>query len=70
MLICLITPSVRVIAGNIPTIGIPYAFIFALGVIVAIAMASITGGNESNISLLTLFANCQKLRKTVVRRQR
>ncbi len=37
----LITPSVRVIAGNIPAIGILYAFIFAAGVIVAIAVASL-----------------------------
>ena len=33
----LITPSVRVIAGNIPAIGILYAFIFSAGVIVAMA---------------------------------
>ena len=37
----LITPSVGVNVGNIPTIGILYAFIFAVGVIVAIAMASL-----------------------------
>ncbi len=37
----LITPSVGVNVGSIPTIGILYAFIFAAGVIVAIAMASL-----------------------------
>lgn len=37
----LITPSVGVNVGNIPPIGILYAFIFAAGVIVAIAMASL-----------------------------
>ncbi|OWP56140.1 MAG: hypothetical protein B2I17_07345 [Thermoplasmatales archaeon B_DKE] len=37
----LITKSVGVNVGNIPAIGILYAFIFAAGVIVAIAMASL-----------------------------
>jgi len=37
----LITTSVGVYIGNIPAIGILYAFIFAVGVIVAIAMASL-----------------------------
>jgi len=37
----LITTSVGVNVGAIPTIGILYAFIFALGVIIAIAMASL-----------------------------
>ena len=37
----LITPSVGVNVGSIPPIGILYAFIFAAGVIVAIAMASL-----------------------------
>jgi hypothetical protein len=37
----LITPSVGVNVDAIPPIGILYAFIFALGVIIAIAMASL-----------------------------
>ena len=37
----LITPSVGVNVSSIPAIGILYALIFAAGVIVAIAMASL-----------------------------
>ncbi|MCL5667528.1 MAG: hypothetical protein M1593_00730 [Candidatus Thermoplasmatota archaeon] len=45
----LITPSARVIAGNIPAIGILYAFNFAAGVIVA--MASLMGNGIKHLTL-------------------
>ena len=47
----LITPSAGVIAGNIPVIGILYAFIFAAGVIVAIAVASLMGNGIKPLTL-------------------
>jgi len=42
----LITKSVGVNVGNIPSIGIVYAFIFAVGVIVAIAMVSLNSPSK------------------------
>jgi len=42
----LITKSVGVNVGNIPAIGIVYAFIFAVGVIVAIAMISLNSPSK------------------------
>ena len=45
----LITPSVRVIAGNIPAIGILYALSFAAGVIVA--MAGLMGNGIKHLTL-------------------
>ena len=47
----LITPSVSAITGNIPAIGIFYAFIFAAGMIVAIAVASLMGNGIKPLTL-------------------